>query len=88
MVQVNENTSVVHSLRALFAFRLTGLSGGLFPSLTSSFNFTDYLDALSKIVAVSFFFIIPDCRTSLCSCCTLCSPSVSNGWSFWFDSSL
>jgi len=34
----------------------TGLSGGLFPSLTSSFNITDYLDALSKIVAVSFFF--------------------------------
>nr|CAB3480862.1 unnamed protein product [Digitaria exilis] len=29
------------------------LSGGLFPSLTSSFNFTNYLDALSKIVAGS-----------------------------------
>ncbi|CAL4998484.1 unnamed protein product [Urochloa decumbens] len=29
------------------------LSGGLFPSLTSSFNFTDYLGALSEIVAGS-----------------------------------
>ena len=38
---------------AVFVFQLTGLSGGLFPASTSALNLTDYLDALSKIVAVS-----------------------------------
>jgi hypothetical protein len=33
---------------------ISGLSGGLFPTLSSPLNSTDYLDALSRIVVVSF----------------------------------
>lgn len=46
---------------------LAGLSGGLFPAVPPSLNFTDYLDTFSKIVAVSLF--VPNGRIA----CTVIS---------------